>query len=147
MILAQVCLPLPFTVTTCSLILSFLSQFLPARFAIHLHSLPSPNKSGILRSQDSSSIVLAVEYLCAVYRVFGWIYVRILSRTICIPLPLTLPFYRLCQAIIFLIFNHSEIYVAILGFFALGLESTLPIPQLIRSVVPNPFFLQALQLT
>ena len=41
---------------------------------------------------------------------------------------------RLCQAILFLILGRSEIFVAILGFVALGLESTLPIPQLIRCV-------------
>ncbi|KAF5367162.1 hypothetical protein D9758_004006 [Tetrapyrgos nigripes] len=39
----------------------------------------------------------------------------------------------LCQAIIFLVFNHSEVYISILGFCALGLESTLPIPQLISN--------------
>ncbi|KAH7927861.1 hypothetical protein BV22DRAFT_1060141 [Leucogyrophana mollusca] len=40
----------------------------------------------------------------------------------------------LCSAILFLIFGRSEIFVSILGFVALGLESTLPIPQLIRQV-------------
>ncbi|KDR67928.1 hypothetical protein GALMADRAFT_257414 [Galerina marginata CBS 339.88] len=39
----------------------------------------------------------------------------------------------LCQAILFLIFGRSELFVNILGFFALGLESTLPIPQLISN--------------
>jgi hypothetical protein len=39
---------------------------------------------------------------------------------------------RLCQTILVLILGRSEIYIAILGFIALGLESTLPIPQLIR---------------
>lgn len=39
---------------------------------------------------------------------------------------------RLLQAILFLIFGRSDIFVSILGFVALGLESTLPIPQLIR---------------
>ncbi|KII85784.1 hypothetical protein PLICRDRAFT_115629, partial [Plicaturopsis crispa FD-325 SS-3] len=39
----------------------------------------------------------------------------------------------LCQAILFLIFGRSETFVAILGFVALGLESTLPIPQLISN--------------
>ncbi|KAF8159759.1 hypothetical protein B0H34DRAFT_674064 [Crassisporium funariophilum] len=43
------------------------------------------------------------------------------------------PFNLLCQAILFLIFGRSETFVGILGFVALGLESTLPIPQLIRS--------------
>ena len=37
-----------------------------------------------------------------------------------------------CQAILVLIFGRSEVFVNILGFVALGLESTLPIPQLIR---------------
>ncbi|KAN0088575.1 hypothetical protein V8E55_005632 [Tylopilus felleus] len=37
----------------------------------------------------------------------------------------------LCSAIISLIFGWSEVYISLLGFFALGLESTLPIPQLI----------------
>ncbi|KAH8116429.1 hypothetical protein DFH11DRAFT_1580555 [Phellopilus nigrolimitatus] len=35
----------------------------------------------------------------------------------------------LVQAILFLIFGRSEIFITILGFLALGLESTLPIPQ------------------
>lgn len=42
--------------------------------------------------------------------------------------------FRLCQTILFLIFSRSSIFVSILGFAALGLESTLPIPQLIRCV-------------
>jgi len=37
------------------------------------------------------------------------------------------------QAILFLIFGRSEIFINILGFVALGLESTLPIPQLISN--------------
>ncbi|KAF4611101.1 hypothetical protein D9613_006793 [Agrocybe pediades] len=39
----------------------------------------------------------------------------------------------ICQAILFLIFGRSEFYVGLLGFLALGLESTLPIPQLISN--------------
>jgi len=39
----------------------------------------------------------------------------------------------LCEAILFLIFSRSTIFVSILGFVALGLESTLPIPQLISN--------------
>ncbi|KAG0709157.1 hypothetical protein DFH29DRAFT_886754 [Suillus ampliporus] len=41
--------------------------------------------------------------------------------------------FILCSAILFLIFGRSELYVTILGFVALGLESTLPIPQLISN--------------
>ncbi|KIY66726.1 hypothetical protein CYLTODRAFT_398244 [Cylindrobasidium torrendii FP15055 ss-10] len=41
--------------------------------------------------------------------------------------------FILLQAILVLIFGRSEIFVNILGFFALGLESTLPIPQLISN--------------
>ena len=37
-----------------------------------------------------------------------------------------------CQSISYLIFGQSKVYMAILGFAALGLESTLPIPRLIR---------------
>ena len=40
--------------------------------------------------------------------------------------------HSLCQAILFLIFGRSKLYVAILGYVALGLESTLPIPQFYR---------------
>ncbi|OCH91027.1 hypothetical protein OBBRIDRAFT_556842 [Obba rivulosa] len=40
--------------------------------------------------------------------------------------------FILCQAILFLIFGRSKIFISILGFVALGLESTLPIPQVIR---------------
>ncbi|KAH9479626.1 Solute carrier family 66 member 2 [Psilocybe cubensis] len=39
----------------------------------------------------------------------------------------------LCQAILFLIFGQWPTFVSILGFVALGLESTLPIPQLISN--------------
>lgn len=53
------------------------------------------------------------------------------------PCPLTsLLETRICQAIMFLIFGRSDLYINILGFLALGLESTLPIPQLIRYVLP-----------
>ena len=49
---------------------------------------------------------------------------------------LTVLFYAysrsLCQTILFLIFGRSQFFIDTLGFFALGLESTLPIPQLIR---------------
>jgi hypothetical protein len=38
----------------------------------------------------------------------------------------------LVLTILFLIFGRSELFIHILGFAALGLESTLPIPQLIR---------------
>ncbi|OAX41369.1 hypothetical protein K503DRAFT_506415 [Rhizopogon vinicolor AM-OR11-026] len=41
--------------------------------------------------------------------------------------------FILCSAILFLIFGRSELYITILGFVALGLESTLPIPQLISN--------------
>ncbi|EMD38869.1 hypothetical protein CERSUDRAFT_92906 [Gelatoporia subvermispora B] len=41
--------------------------------------------------------------------------------------------FILCQAILFLIFGRSTLYVSILGFVALGLESTLPIPQVISN--------------
>lgn len=37
------------------------------------------------------------------------------------------------QAILYLILGRSEIFIDILGFVALGLESTLPIPQLISN--------------
>ena len=46
--------------------------------------------------------------------------------------PVNFPLPRLCQAILFLILGRSEFFISILGFVALGLESTLPIPQLIR---------------
>ena len=38
----------------------------------------------------------------------------------------------LCETILYLIFGRFKVFVTILGFVALGLESTLPIPQLIR---------------
>jgi len=41
--------------------------------------------------------------------------------------------FILCLAILFLIFGRSDVFVSILGFVALGLESTLPIPQLISN--------------
>ncbi|KAH8093732.1 hypothetical protein BXZ70DRAFT_948955 [Cristinia sonorae] len=41
--------------------------------------------------------------------------------------------FILLQSILFLIFGRSDIFVGILGFIALGLESTLPIPQLISN--------------
>ncbi|KAJ7050565.1 hypothetical protein C8F01DRAFT_1178832 [Mycena amicta] len=39
----------------------------------------------------------------------------------------------LLQAILFLILSSFQVYVVVLGFIALGLESTLPIPQLISN--------------
>ncbi|KIK61579.1 hypothetical protein GYMLUDRAFT_42590, partial [Collybiopsis luxurians FD-317 M1] len=39
----------------------------------------------------------------------------------------------LFQAILFLIFGRTPVFVSLLGFVALGLESTLPIPQLISN--------------
>ncbi|KAF8449129.1 hypothetical protein L210DRAFT_3389413 [Boletus edulis BED1] len=39
----------------------------------------------------------------------------------------------LCSAITFLIFGRFEFYISLSGFFALGLESTLPLPQLISN--------------
>ncbi|KAJ7257884.1 hypothetical protein B0H12DRAFT_1110416 [Mycena haematopus] len=48
-------------------------------------------------------------------------------------LPFSLIIFSLFQAILFLILGRFEVYVAILGFVALGLESTLPIPQLISN--------------
>ncbi|KIK96496.1 hypothetical protein PAXRUDRAFT_825893 [Paxillus rubicundulus Ve08.2h10] len=41
--------------------------------------------------------------------------------------------FILCSAIIYLIFGRSDLYIWLLGFIALGLESTLPIPQLISN--------------
>ncbi|TFK51690.1 hypothetical protein OE88DRAFT_1454901 [Heliocybe sulcata] len=41
--------------------------------------------------------------------------------------------YILCLAILFLIFSRFSLFVSLLGFAALGLESTLPIPQLISN--------------
>jgi len=41
--------------------------------------------------------------------------------------------FILCQAILFLVLGRQSLYVTILGFVALGLESTLPIPQLISN--------------
>ncbi|RPD64309.1 hypothetical protein L226DRAFT_505908 [Lentinus tigrinus ALCF2SS1-7] len=41
--------------------------------------------------------------------------------------------FILCQAILFLILGRSELFISVLGFVALGLESTLPIPQLISN--------------
>ncbi|KAJ7281763.1 hypothetical protein C8J57DRAFT_1298486 [Mycena rebaudengoi] len=41
--------------------------------------------------------------------------------------------FILLNAILFLILGRFEIYVTILGFVALGLESTLPIPQLVSN--------------
>ncbi|PIL25050.1 hypothetical protein GSI_12939 [Ganoderma sinense ZZ0214-1] len=41
--------------------------------------------------------------------------------------------FILCQAILFLILGRSDLFISALGFVALGLESTLPIPQLISN--------------
>ena len=42
--------------------------------------------------------------------------------------------YRLCETILYLILGRFDVFISILGFVALGLESTLPIPQLIRLI-------------
>ncbi|KAF9648952.1 hypothetical protein BDM02DRAFT_3269096 [Thelephora ganbajun] len=39
----------------------------------------------------------------------------------------------LCETILYLIFGRFDVFISILGFLALGLESTLPIPQLISN--------------
>jgi len=39
----------------------------------------------------------------------------------------------LCETILYLIFGRFDTFISILGFVALGLESTLPIPQLISN--------------
>jgi len=39
----------------------------------------------------------------------------------------------LCETILYLIFGRFNVFISILGFVALGLESTLPIPQLISN--------------
>lgn len=49
-------------------------------------------------------------------------------------LGLTDSFVSVCEAILVLILGRREWFVAALGYFALGLESTLPLPQLIRCV-------------
>jgi len=39
----------------------------------------------------------------------------------------------LCETILYLIFGRFDVFISIMGFVALGLESTLPIPQLISN--------------
>ncbi|KAG9312891.1 hypothetical protein JVU11DRAFT_6324 [Chiua virens] len=46
----------------------------------------------------------------------------------------------LCSTIIFLIFGWSDIYISFLGFLALGLESTLPLPQFISNYKHKSLF-------
>ncbi|KIM68077.1 hypothetical protein SCLCIDRAFT_1209461 [Scleroderma citrinum Foug A] len=41
--------------------------------------------------------------------------------------------FILCSAILYLIFGRSDLYISMVGFIALGMESTLPIPQLISN--------------
>jgi len=41
--------------------------------------------------------------------------------------------YILCMTILFLIFGRMQWFITALGYFALGIESTLPIPQLISN--------------
>jgi hypothetical protein len=41
-------------------------------------------------------------------------------------------FISLVSTVLFLIFGRNDLFISMLGFAALGLESTLPIPQLIR---------------
>ncbi|KAI0321018.1 hypothetical protein OF83DRAFT_1101574 [Amylostereum chailletii] len=41
--------------------------------------------------------------------------------------------YIVCLTILYLIFGRMELFIDVLGFVALGLESTLPIPQLISN--------------
>ncbi len=100
--------------------------------AIYLHIVPPKNKSGERRDVSKTFLILAMANIHSVHRVSRRIYVsRLPSSSSSSPLPTII---RLCQAILFLIFGRSEIFVAILGFVALGLESTLPIPQLLRCV-------------
>lgn len=70
-----------------------------------------------------------------IHRILGWINVRPLSLPAISPLDRCCCQRSLCQAILFLIFGRSRVFITLLGFFALGLESTLPIPQLIRYIM------------
>ena len=56
---------------------------------------------------------------------------------ISLPLPFHLPTsrHRIVMTILILIFGRWHVYVTVLGYLALGLESTLPLPQLYRLVV------------
>ncbi|KAG6335805.1 hypothetical protein ID866_3283 [Astraeus odoratus] len=41
--------------------------------------------------------------------------------------------FILCSAILYLIFGRSDLYISLVGYVALGMESTLPIPQLLSN--------------
>lgn len=47
-------------------------------------------------------------------------------------LDIIISLFSIIQAIFYLVLGQFKTYITILGFVALGLESTLPIPQLIR---------------
>ena len=71
----------------------------------------------------------------ATCRVLGWHDVRVHSQ-LGVPLFIEMTYtqHSLVQAILFLIFGRSDLFINVLGFLALGLESTLPIPQFLRYV-------------
>jgi hypothetical protein len=108
---------------------TYVAHLLPAGPSIYMHSLPTKNKPRSTRRITSTAVILAMANLHAIYRVSCWFDVRWASFSSFLS-----PYVQssLCQAILFLIFGRSELFVSTLGFLALGLESTLPIPQLIR---------------
>jgi hypothetical protein len=77
--------------------------------------------------------ILAVADVRPVHRVFGSLHVSI---------PFALGSWAndivnsIAMSILYLALGGFDFYINILGFVALGLESTLPIPQLIRFVFP-----------
>ena len=68
--------------------------------------------------------------LLTTYRVPCWLYVRKRKYNHC---PFLIRFSVLLTILV-LIFGRVDVFVWLLGFFALGLESTLPIPQFMRLV-------------
>ncbi|KAK2465631.1 hypothetical protein APHAL10511_002175 [Amanita phalloides] len=91
---------------------------------------------------------LSLLYICILYRPSSSVEIRLNSSR-----PLSfwqwrnyiqylefLAGYIVCQAILFLILGRSEVFVNAVGFVALGLESTLPIPQLICNYKQKSLF-------
>ena len=117
------------------------SRLCSASSSIHLHPVPPAHKSGERRHLITTAFVLAVAELHTIRGVSSRIHVRLFKAQCCsLSLSRVILVVRLCLSILFLIFGRLPLFVDLLGFVALGLESTLPIPQLVRFVQPHSGF-------
>jgi len=98
--------------------------------AIYLHPVQLASSSGESWFINTSNVVLAMADIRPAYRIPRRSHVGTICYSCSRKLLNTTG--SLCETILYLIFGGFKVFITILGFVALGLESTLPIPQLIR---------------